>query len=107
MPDPLIVARHGGFTERLHTTDGREFVLERVADVEPVLEHNKALQRHNPDGMGETREWKHVAEIPAMVWLHWCEVYGTDPLAKGNEDLLRRLLNDPDNRWLRVSEGRV
>lgn len=107
MPDPLILARHDGFTERLHTTDGQEFTVERIADVEPVIDLNKQLQRDNPSGMGASREWKHVAEIPVMVWQIWCQQYGTDPLAKGNEALLKRLLNDPDNRWLRTSEGRV
>jgi hypothetical protein len=35
----------------------------------------------------------------------WKKQYGADPLAKGNETLLRRLLNDPDLRFLRTSSG--
>lgn len=107
MPDPLILARHDGFTERLHTTDGREFTVERISDVEPIIDYNKAVQRDNPSGMGASREWRHIAEIPVMVHEIWKKTYGVDPLARGNEALLKRLLNDPDNRWLRTSEGRV
>lgn len=105
MPRDLI-SRHGGFTEWLHTQDGETFTIERVADCDPVLEANKLWQTHNPDGMGATREWKHIAEIPAIIVHRWIQDYGVDPTDGHHNDLLKRLLNDPEWRWLRASEGR-
>lgn len=105
MPAPLLIPNtHGAFTEMLDTVDGEEFTLRTVADVEPVIDRNKRLRNDNPSGMGASREWQHVAEIPVTVVFQWIQQYGVDPTAKGNEDLLKRLLNDPEWRYLRTSE---
>ena len=98
-----ILDSHGGWTEWLDTMDGETFTLVRQADVEPVIDHNKRLQNDNPKGMGPSREWQHIASIPPIVQLQWIERYGADPLAKGNEKLLLRVLNDPEFRYLRCS----
>jgi hypothetical protein len=104
MPAPLLLASHSGFTETLHTNDGTEFTVVRSADVEPIIDHNTRLRNDNPKGMGASREWVHVAEIPVTVVFEWVKRYGVDPTAKGYEDLLKRLLNDPEWRYLRTSE---
>jgi hypothetical protein len=103
----LLVSQHSGFSEYLHTQDGENFALERVDDVQPVLDANKRAQNDNPSGMGASREWKKVASIPVIIQLQWIERYGADPLAKGNEDLLRRVLNDPEWLYLRCSGGLI
>lgn len=101
-----LLSAEEGVIETLETTDGANFTLHRVADVEPVLEANKRMQRDNPTGMGASREWQHIAEIPVIVYEKWCQDHGCDVLALENKDLLKRLLNDPDWRWLRTSEVR-
>lgn len=104
MADPLFVGSYGGVEEWLHTTDGVHFSLERRQDVEAILEDNKRQALANPSGMGASREWQKVASIPIGVQFEWIKRYGADPLKKGNEDLLKRLLNDPEWRYLRCSE---
>jgi len=76
-------------------------------DVEDILEHNKNLANHDDKGWTKTKEWRRVAEIPNVVQEMWIQQYGADPMAKGNEKLLRRLLNDPENRYLRTAPGRL
>lgn len=73
----------------------------RQSDVEPVIDANKRLAALN-DGYSPSREWKRVASIPLNVVLMWTEKYGVDPTAQGNEDLLNRLLADPEWRYLRT-----
>lgn len=104
MPAPLFVGEYGGVEEWLHTDDGEHFTLERRQDVESVLDANKRAAVANPKGYGETREFQKVATIPIGVQFEWIRKYGADPLKKGNEALLKRLLNDPEYRWLRCSE---
>jgi hypothetical protein len=101
----LPVSRMDGVTTTLHFDDAeRTFSLNRVQDVEGILDLNKA-QQANEEGMSQTREMRHVARIPVVVYHQWCEQYGFDVMK--DKALLRRLLNDPDNRWLRVDGGRV
>lgn len=104
MPAPLLIQQHDGFAEWLHTDDGDNYRIVRTEDVGAVLDDNKRRALANPDGMGDTREWQHVARIPVMVQFEWIKRYGVDPLKRGHEDLLRRLLNDPEWRYLRTSE---
>ncbi|MCW5730427.1 MAG: hypothetical protein KIT20_06705 [Alphaproteobacteria bacterium] len=97
---------HGGMVEFLHEdpATGR-FAIESRAEVGAVLERNRALRGAN-DGYSPSRELRRVASIPPIVQLLWIERYGADPLAPGNEALLRRLLNSSEWSHLRTSEGR-
>lgn len=105
--DRQLLDQHSGWREYLRYDETEDtFAIEFEADVEPVLEANKRRQNDGTNGYGESREWRQVASIPPIVVEIWKRRYGVDPLARGNEHLLRRLLNDPENRFLRVSEGR-
>lgn len=100
--DPL-----SGLTEIFHydhTTDTS--YIETLQDVEPILEENKALQideNYTKDGI--KNEMWHYAKIPVIVQLQWLQKYGAenDPMKKGNEKLLFRLLNDPEWRHLKTT----
>jgi hypothetical protein len=102
----LLVGKMDGITETLHFQDGDGTAsLYREQDAEPILDANKRAQA---DGVGwsPSRELRHVARIPTLIYHEWCKVHGVDVLHPAHRDLLRRLLNDPDNRWLRVDGGR-
>lgn len=102
-----LLDAHGGMVEILHEDPaGGGFAIESRADVTAVLERNRAL-RAAGDGYSPSRELRHVASIPPVVQLVWIERYGADPLAPGNEALLRRLLNSSEWSHLRTSEGRL
>lgn len=101
---PLLVGIEDGITETLHFQDGDGTAsLYREQDVEPILDANK---RAGGVGMSPTREFRHIARIPVVVYDHWCKTYGVDVTKPEHSGLLRRLLHDPDNRFLRVDGGR-
>ena len=107
MARDLLLDRYDGLEEFLHFDDGEDhFAVELVSDVEPVIERNKALFNEG-DGFGATRELKRVASFPPIIREITKRVWGADPFAAGNEELLRRLLNDPDLRHFRTAPGRV
>lgn len=102
-----LISRMDGITETLHFQDCDDTAtLNRVQDVEPIIEANKRAQSNN-DGMSTTREWRHIARIPDVVYLEWCKTYGVDVLHPEHSKLLTRLLSDPENRWFRVDGGRI
>ena len=72
-------------------------------DVEPILEHNKALR-----GIGQKSDWgRHVASIPNIIMVRWLNEEwqrGSDIryLSKEWDDLVARKLKDPDYAFLRT-----
>jgi hypothetical protein len=102
-----LLDRYDGLAEYLHYDESDDhFAVELVSDVEPDIERNKALYAEG-DGFGATREWKRVASFPPIIREITTRIWGADPFASGNEELLRRLLNDPDLRHFRTAPGRI
>ena len=90
---------------RVGIADGK-LVVERVADVEPILEHAKALHREgfHTTGMGD----KHAASFDPLVVEKYCNDHGiTFSEWCGNPEHVRAMLNDPDLKAFRVWPGRV
>jgi len=77
------------------------FNIEYFQDVEPLLDHNKALQGESID---RKSEFRHYASVPVTVQYEWIRQYGVDPLLPENEHLLRRLLNSSEWRYLKTQE---
>lgn len=103
--DGLPLGALDGVRESLHFDDAeRTFSILREHDAQPIIDDNKRWQADGA-GWSPTREMRRVASIPPLVHELWKKLYGVDPLKPQHHDLLRRLLNDPDNRFLRVSEG--
>jgi hypothetical protein len=75
-------------------------------DVESMLDTAKAMANHN-DGYSPSRELRRVAVIPPVIQLKWMNEYGVDPLHPDHNDLLCRLLNDPDYAFLRTAPGQL
>jgi hypothetical protein len=81
-------------------------VAETVQDVEPILEHNKAL-RATP----QKSDWgRHIASIPNVILTKWLN----DEWAKGNKTirlfgeemdrLVAQKLKDPEWAYLRTDK---
>lgn len=103
----LPISRIAGLTETLHFDDATNtFTIKREDDVEPVIDANKRAQ-NDGDGFSPSRELRHVARIPHVVYQEWCRVHGVDVLKVEHRGLLKRLLNDPDNDFLRTGTGDV
>ena len=104
MSDASTGARHEVAT-RLHLRDG-DLTVERVQDVEAIIERNKALQ-----GEPQKSDWgRHVATIPVIFLERWLN----EEHARGNvglrlftpafDALIRRKLADPEWRFLRTDK---
>lgn len=81
--------------------------MEYVHDVEPCIEENKALANTDYSANGRKANWWHVAQIPVGVQLKWLKEYGVDLMDKNHWPRVKRLLNDPEWRYLRTGGGRV
>lgn len=88
-----------------HTDD--TFVVEKVQDVEDILEYNKtsyAYHNHKANRQWYSDSLHKVASIPQVVIDHY-RARGIDLMT--DDEALRRFLNDPDNRLFRTRPGRV
>jgi hypothetical protein len=96
-----------GITEIFHYDELTKTArIETLQDVEPILDANKALQNDEEfTKQGIKNEFWKYANIPAVVQLQWLQKYGpeNDPMKKGNEKLLFRLLNNPEWRYLKTT----
>lgn len=79
-------------------------IAEKVQDVEPILEHNKALQ-----SIEQRSDWgRHVASVPMVIIEKWLN----EEYARGNTSLrflgpgfdawYEKKIKDPDNRAWRT-----
>jgi hypothetical protein len=90
---------------RLHLDRTEKLIIaETMQDVEPILEHNKALR-----SIQQKSDWgRHVAAIPAVIvtkWLNEAWAAGNTqlrPFTPEFDQLVDRKLQDPDWKYLRV-----
>ena len=95
----------GWISGRWHA-DGNNLVRERIQDVEPILDRNKALQ-NAPQSKSELMG-HHIASIPLVIvekWINEDNFNVLDTAKHGKQAItqfLRRKLSDPDWRYLRA-----
>jgi len=104
---PQLLTIPGEVETRLHYRHSeRELTMERVQDVEDILERNKNLR-----SMPQKSDWgRHVASIPNVILERWLN----EEWERGNltiklfgdemDRLVKRKLQDPDWKWLRVDK---
>jgi len=88
----------------LYHADGRAITIERVQDVEPILEHNKLLRT-----LPQNSDWgRHRYSIPNVVlekWLNEEWTRGNTTMTFGSEEfytMVERKMQDPDNKAFKV-----
>jgi len=93
--------------DRLHYDNSEDKLhIERVQDVQPILESNKRLLNDNSGFKSEVFNKK--ASIPLVVLLAWLKDKGiTYQEFMGNDKVLKRFLNDPDNSFCLCKKGKV
>lgn len=80
--------------------DGR-ITFERIQDVEPILDANKALEP-----VAQRGDFRHIATIPNVLIEKWMNEEGAPVLGMSSHDFatfIRRKLDDPDYRHLRTA----
>lgn len=86
---------------RLHGTGDGRIVIERIQDVEPILDLNKALQ-NTPQ---RTESFRHIGTIPNIILERWMNESDENILRMSSKDFdrfIHRKLRDPDWAWLRT-----
>lgn len=87
-------------------SNGNDFAIEHVQDVEPILEHNKMLRT-----MEQPSDWgRHVASIPNVLYVRWLD----EEHRRGNTSLrlftpefdaiVQKKLADPEWAYLRTDK---
>lgn len=69
-------------------------------DMSPLLDQNKSSQA---DGFDKRSDMWHAAKIPVGIMYEWKAKHGVEVWNPAHKDGVRRLLNDPDYRYLRVN----
>lgn len=88
---------------RAHFDPAGGVTFERIQDVEPYLEHNKALRETR-----QTADWgRHVASVPVVLLERWLQ----EEADRGNmvqfgskefNEIVWKKLRDPDYAYLRT-----
>lgn len=84
------------------TPDG--FVLHYESDAEPVLEANAAKRSMGRDFYARDHEMWRVASIPVGIQMKWLVEHGVDVHNEEHWPRVKRLLNDPEWRYLKTAE---
>jgi len=83
-----------------------DLTVHRGADVEPLLEQNKALF-NSGDGYSPSREWRRAASIPMAIVEKWRNEKGVDVFNPDHMPKVRQLLNSNEYLYLRTAPGRL
>lgn len=96
----MSVATRFHFDESANRT-----IIERVQDVEPILERNKREAADKVQGAGRSKEMRKVASIPLVVVEKWLREDGLDVFNPDHRVRLLRKLQDPAYRYLRTDSS--
>lgn len=103
----LLEVQPDGITEIFHMDElTGEIAIERIQNVEPVIEANKRAQTTG-DGFSPARDLREIAEIPLGVVELWRTVLGVDVFNRDHWPAVKRLLRDRDWQHLRTSPGSI
>lgn len=94
--DPLT----GLKTTFSYNEENDSFALTYSQDITPVLDVNKESQA---DGFDKSGEMWHAARIPVGIQYEWIAKHGVNLWNPNHKEGVRRLLNSPDYRYLRVN----
>ena len=104
----MLLDKDGNIISTAHYDEMKdELTVNRVQDVEPILEENKALQSLN-NGYNQSRSMKRIASIPNVVAEQWMREDGINWMSLPKHEkrrYLQRKLNSNEYRYLRTSEG--
>lgn len=82
--------------------------IERVQNIEPILERNKALANTEHEKKGIKNSWWHAGIIPLTVIEEWLkegvDAFSEDPWHRKK---VKQKLNSPDYRYLRTGRGKL
>jgi hypothetical protein len=103
---------HTGETTVFRDPDYKGTIIRHYQNTRPILEANREQARMvDPHTKPNAMRLRHVASVPFVVIEQWCQQGWMERTRTGgfrviDEQRLLRELSDPDNRWLRVDNGK-
>ena len=91
-------------TTRLEEDSDGSLIVHRLADVEPILEANKALQ-NSGDGYTPSRDLRRAASIPLAIIEKWKNELGVNVFDQNDMPKVLALLDSNEYRFLRTAPG--
>jgi hypothetical protein len=82
-------------------------IIKRHCDVQPVVDLNRSFHLYGDGWVGRGRDMRLAARIPLDVVLLWKQRYGVDVLKSEHWPQVKRLLEDPEWRYLRPTSFRL
>lgn len=107
--DGMLLGDDAGATAYVHVDETEKtFTHEIVQDVEPYLNHVKALKLEAGRDAGKSKsgELRHAGSYPPVIVQGWLNSRGLS-LKDLRGDILKEFVNDPAHAAFRVWEGRV
>lgn len=103
-----LISRNANGVERWLHHDGEKIGIETKQDLSKLFSLTRRL-RNEFDGYRDKAEhhFHRYAIIPNVVIDKWMNDYGIDVFDPEHEPRVRNLLNDPDWRHLRTTEGHI
>jgi len=94
-------------SEKYHYDESEDKLhIQRVQDVQPILEDNRRLLNDNQGFKSEIFNKK--ASIPMVILEAWLKEKGiTYQEFSVNDKILKRFLNDPDNAFCLCKKGKL
>ena len=83
-----------------YNPENDSFGLTYEQDVSAALDANKASQT---EGFDKRADFWHAASVPVGIQYEWLVKHGVNMWKKEHSDGVKRLLNDPEYRYLRVN----
>lgn len=112
MTEKINLLDANGIKTTFEITGHDTFNVLRSQDVAKIIDRNKADQndRDFKNGFTQSGDMKHVARIPLVVFEQWAKKYGiskTEMMGQKGTEIIRKELNDPDNKFLRTGLGEI
>jgi len=96
--------KDAGITTYWHSTENG-FAVETVQhDVTPILKSNAIKRGLGRDYYATDPDMWKAASIPIGVMYEWLTKYGVDVLNEDHWPAVKKLLNDPEWRYLKTAE---
>lgn len=92
-----------GLTTTLEETDNG-FLVHHEQDAEPILDLNHAKRSMGRAYYAEDPDMHRVASVPLGVAYQWLAKYGVEAWNPDHMPRIKKLLNDPEWRYLKTAE---
>lgn len=104
MSGRMLLNRRNGMDVHATIQNDGKLIVEYSEDVQPHLDHNKALQAADDIHVRRKQDMWHVAHIPTTVIYKWMKEDGIDVYNPEHDAAVNAKLNSNEWRYLKTAE---